>query len=36
MSQYRAGTLKITQEGVEIKQIINNTGTTIINIKQSE
>jgi len=36
MSQYKAGTLKITQEGIEIKQVINNTGTTIINIKQSE
>lgn len=36
MSQYKSGTLKITQEGLEVKQIINNTGTTVITIKQSE
>ena len=36
MSSHRSGTLKITQEGLEVKQVINNTGTTIINIKQSE
>jgi hypothetical protein len=30
-----SATVKITQDGIEIKQVVNYSGTTVINIKQS-
>jgi hypothetical protein len=35
VNMYDSMTLRLTQEGLEIKQIVNSTGTTSITIKQS-